>query len=236
MSDARNEVIEYLLKPENIGAAFDLQAELPRVIDRLHIKFWSTLKSQVQERLESEGITEWSVQLPGGDPEKAVDDPYYYLEICPADGEDEPYIGFIVQQRNKSGKSRAKLAELYYGISINADGPPIYSSKKYNMKELPSEVQAVILQATPGWRFDEGGFASDGTAWNKMLGRAIRDKNEVLLLARNSPPHADVLEKEIVVKLFDLFRESRKSVERANAALKLMHESQRESHESLPAK
>jgi len=225
MGDASDAVIEYLLKPENLEAAFALQDEISVVVNKLHIKFWSSLKTEIEKMLEKEHVTDWSVQFPSSEPEEAIGNEDFYLELFPVAVGDEPYLSFIVQQKFKpSGKGKHRLAELSYGLSLNADAPPLVSSDVYHKKKLPKEVQSLLPKAPLGVLFDEKQFSSYGNVWYGSLGHAIRAKAEVLALSRVESPEADALQREIGVKLLGLFRESRAAVEAANKALKPMHE------------
>ena len=117
MSDPKSEVLDYLIRPENIEAALDLETELPRAIDRLNIKFWDTLKDLFEEKLRSEGVTDWKVTFPNGDPSNNFDSDGFYLKLYPiAARDDEFYCRFCVENYKPLGRGSRNGAELIYGL------------------------------------------------------------------------------------------------------------------------
>jgi len=52
-SEGWRDIIDFLVKPDNIEGACDLAEALPFAIDRFHMKFWETLNEIVKTRLSS---------------------------------------------------------------------------------------------------------------------------------------------------------------------------------------
>jgi hypothetical protein len=62
-SGTYHEIIDFLVKSENIESALDLYEIMPRALDRLQLKFWRTLEQAVDQGLRKRGVTDWVPQL-----------------------------------------------------------------------------------------------------------------------------------------------------------------------------
>jgi hypothetical protein len=62
-----HDIVDFLVKPENIESALDLAEVVPRALDRLHVKFWKTLKEVADQGLCKRRITDWTASLWGDD-------------------------------------------------------------------------------------------------------------------------------------------------------------------------
>src|SRR5690242_10940817 len=148
------EIVEFLLDPKNIESAFDLVEVFPVALDRLHAKFWDTLKTRVERKLSEHEAAGWFVRLVTDERDSAggldfLRPGYSYLEVAPVDeGEMRIFSCFWVEQAYRTSTRRQGLndtAELFYGFGF---------SKQLNRREqanLPKEAQRLRHQIGDDW-------------------------------------------------------------------------------------
>src|SRR5208282_6156258 len=65
-SESYREIVDFLVKPENIVIARDLAEIVPLAVEQLEVKFWRTLKGTVEQKLKERGVTDWEVSFQDG--------------------------------------------------------------------------------------------------------------------------------------------------------------------------
>lgn len=210
-SGTYRDIVDFLVKPDNIESALDLGEVVPRALDRLHVKFWKTTKEMLEGGLRERGVTGWTPSLWGDD--EAVVDPedllkarWGHLELTWNLAEDELplYWTYWVQQDYRTEKG---VAPLTYGLGF-------YSEDERRMRQqgakLPAWAQELYDHPGVGWKSDK-----DHLKWGWVLyaepGR-LRGRSETIRLAQG-----DELENEIATGLFELFEKTHKNLEAENS-------------------
>jgi hypothetical protein len=149
---AYRDIVDFLVRPEYIENALDLAEVVPRALDRLHVKFWRTLKEAVDRGLCERGVTDWGSILSGDDapavePEDLLKARWGYLELTWNGVDDEMPLhwSFYVQQDYRTEKG---VAPLTCGLAF-------YSEDERRMKQqaakLPASLRnSMTIQASAG--------------------------------------------------------------------------------------
>jgi hypothetical protein len=119
-SETYRDILDFLVKPENIESALDLAEVVPRALDRLHVKFWKTLKEIVERGLHDRGVTDWTASygdIAADEPEDFLKERWGSLDLNwnGVDDKMSLYWGYWVQQDYRTEKG---VAPLRYGLTF----------------------------------------------------------------------------------------------------------------------
>jgi hypothetical protein len=212
-TESYREIVEFLVDPKNLEGAFDLIDVFPIALDRLHAKFWDTLKTELEPRVKKREAP-WVVRLVADEREDAEGVDFLkrgdsHLEVLPANSDEMPlYCSFLIEQEYRTSARKQVYndhAQLLYGFGFTK---PLTKREQTN---LPKEAKALI---SPEWTLRRGQLA-DGWLACKKLHYELRARHETIRLAQGNS-----LEEDIGTALLKLFDERREAVERINAAFR----------------
>ena len=215
-TEVYRDIVDFLVDPKNLESAFDLIEVFPVALDRLHAKFWDTLKSDVEQRVNEREtawvtrlITEERVDAEGADFLKPGEG---LLEIVPGDSDEMANCCCFWIQQNYRTQSRRQTsngeAELFYGFGVSN---PL---TKRQLGKVSKEAKVLADRIGTEWISYREQLA-DGWLARKKLGYNLRAKHESIRLAQGNS-----LEKDVATALIKLFDERRAAVERINAAFR----------------
>jgi hypothetical protein len=208
-SEAWRDTVDFLVKSENIESAFDLYEAVPLAIDRLHVKFWRTVKDIVERELRKRKASDWIARLEPAEASEFLKPGYQYLEIAPADPDDLPAFWAVwLEQAYESGKKgKDDAARLWYGVGFH----PAESRTRTRFR---AEVKAFQDRFGKEW-ISYASQLNDGWIARKDLDCALRSRSATIRLALG-----DSLEEEIATSVFQLFDENRKKLEAINGGIR----------------
>ena len=207
-SEAWRDIVDFLVKSENIESAFDLYEAVPLAIDRLHVKFWRTVKDIAERELRSRKASDWIARLEPADASEFLKPGYGYLEMAPADLDDMPFWAVWLEQSYESGKKgKDDAASLCYGMGFH----PADSRTRTRFR---AEVKAIQDRLGKEW-ISYASQLNDGWIARKNLDCALRSRSATIRLALGNS-----LEEEIATSVFQIFDENRKKLEGINAGIR----------------
>jgi hypothetical protein len=197
----REKVLEFLVTPENLDAAWDLAELFPQAIDRLNLKFWKTLGKKLEERIDEK--LSWALSQ---DPEN-FDEGTADLQIMP-EAEPSFYLAPSVWQAiDKKAK-----------VGIAYELPPILFGIGYgdDYSEFPKNERLSKLLDDLAQALKRDGLRRRNSYWlgMKELPNKIRSRQDILVLASG-----DEIEEEIATMLLNLFEKYRQALEEINATI-----------------
>jgi hypothetical protein len=221
-SDEYREIVDFLVKPENIESALDLAVLVPRAMDRLHIKFWETQKELVEAGLHKRGAADWIVGFWGDSdaPLEAADflqKGWSLLQITPGPWKDMPlFWAYWVEQGYRTSSRRQsenELAPVTYGLGFYSQNERLMRRTGATLPSWASTLYDHPARLSGGWKSDK-----DSLKWGWVVYKEpakLRARSEVIRLAQGNS-----LEEEIAGALLKLFDQTRKSVEAENTKLR----------------
>lgn len=217
MARPDDELISFVLKPENIESALDLAEVVPLAIDQLHIEFWEKLKEIVEQRLIERGATdEWDINLfvndrPGAEPKDFIKSGGQ-LELTTKSTDSMPlYWAYWVEQ-NYDPRARSqredRLAPLICGFGFASES---HRLMKQQATSLPQWAKKLYDQPGVGWQRDRETLDWGYVAYSKPA--KLRARGEIIRLAQSD----DSLEREVAELLFELFDKTHKDILKENS-------------------
>ncbi|GEM_PF-5668489 len=207
-----DELVSFVLKPENIESALDLVDVVPRAIDELHIKFWKKLKEIIEQGLGERGVAnKFSVKGRPADPEDFIEGDGT-LELTSVQTTDMPlfWAYWVEQDYDPRARSRSekKLAPIWCGLGFTGQARRM----KQQAASLPTWAKQLHDQLGVDWIRDP-----DPGEWCYVVHAEpakLRARSEIIRLAQG-----DDLEQEVAKLLFDLFDKTHKDLESENRML-----------------
>lgn len=229
MPNGNEEPSAFLIRPENIGAAYDLLEELPQAAELLYAKFWRTLAPLIISGLTERKAEGWNVHCTDDDVnsfgEFPVRDEYAGLKIEPVkEVNDEPPLTctFVIQHERLKKPQKRYDGGIYFGICFSR---PLRESDLAEVRRLTKPLQQRLRargwEDVPKIERDKWWVGAGGAGGSDFLFQ-FRDLNGTITLKRNEAvalARGDELEKQAAKSLLELFDTERPSVEEMNKAL-----------------
>lgn len=188
------EIINFLIRPENIGTAFDIYEHFPSALDELHINFWPTLLELIQKKLREEGLDGvWCAQLDQNDKNGYLGTEDTSLGIYPC-LDNSVFWGFWIEQQYNANAKKDKSATISYGFGF-------YPTEMRRRAVRPEAAQILIdeishQQDKPWIEYPQQ--MADGWVALKSFEFDLRSRESMIQLAKG-----DELEQRVANELFD---------------------------------
>jgi hypothetical protein len=197
IKNANDELVNFLLLPENFDTALEISQGFPLVVNQLQTKFWLLLKERVEDllKLSPKEFANWDCELEKGNPT----DTNFFLRLVPEIViPTKLYCSPCIQQEGALSKF-----PLFYGIAWS-DRPrkePILTE----FNELKRQVRENLKLINTG-----GGWWVGG----RYLDHRLHDPDSLKQLFRD-----DSLQRLIADQLVRLFKDTRELMESLNKSL-----------------
>ena len=197
--DQDDELTKFLLRADNILAAYDVWESFSQVQDTLRLAFWRVTAEKLRSGLS---LSKWTISIHSDDDLLTDDWPTVMMEP-PGRNEEEFCVKFAVQMNKQTKK-------VFYGVCYS-DEVKRNSSMETRLQRLPlldklkenlrNDDMNLLSTWWPGYRYIEG--------------INLQEKATLLTLARD-----DTLQSRTADRLLELFHKYEGPVSAINAALR----------------